>query len=656
MQALRAFTCFVFIVLPLLTPVTGSWAQSAGSTLVPKVWLRADGVKVTPGLWPDYSGLGLDATALQGEGPISGKPLNFNPSFSFDGVNDYLSVPFNPEGSTGLTLFTVFASADTLERGVWGSESSAARNTMLSTRRTLGPEETLEPYGNHENRPVISALVQHWTKTAAPTEGAFLALGSGGKTREGQPFKGRLLEFIAFDRALSFLERIQVQTYLSIKYGIPLQEGNYVSAREAVLWHAEDNGAFSTRVTGIGRDDVFGLHQKQSASAVDTSGLLVIGAGRIALTNEKNTAKINNGDFLLWGDNGGALTTRRGVGQDSLLSLLERQWLVKPTGATVQSLATQIRVDFSLLPPDSLGYWLVVDRGGKGNFSPDNLEYFLPDSITRDRVAYFQGVHFDSDLSGSDRFSLVRAQPLLALTHQVRSPDCKNPASGSLSFSIIGGKAPFAYSLSSKNGFSRQWEGTGEAATSGLPVGEYTLRVTDQDHHTTQRHFTLSMSNALVVDLGPDRQLGTDADLVLDASAHIADSVAVTYAWESNYGFRSSGPTVRITESGIYKVTLTTPQGCTFTDQIIISGTAAGRFSVQPTLVPAHGRFTVNVSLKQPAAVQVKVYDLKGKVYGQMQGEGQSEYRLAGLAPEPGLYLIVLQTPSGLETRKLLVH
>ena len=656
MQALRAFTCFIFIVLPLVAPVHQSRAQSAGSTLVPKVWLRADGGKVSPSLWPDYSGQGLDATALQGEGPVSGKLLNFNPSFSFDGVNDYLKVPFNPEGTTGLTLFTVFASADTTERGVWGSEGTTVRNTMLSTRRTLGPEETLEPYGHHENRPVISALVQHWTRTAAPTEGAFLALGSGGKTREGKPFKGRLLEFIAFDRALSFLERIQVQTYLSIKYGIPLQEGNYVSAREAVLWHSEDNQAFSTRVTGIGRDDVFGLYQKQSASAIDTSRLLVIGAGRIAITNDKNTGKINNGDFLLWGDNGGTLTTRRGTGQDSLLSLLERQWLVKPTGATVQSLACEFQVDISLLPPDSLGYWLVVDRSGKGNFSPDNLEYFLPDSITRDRVAYFRGVHFDSDLSGGDRFSLARAQPLLALTHQVRSPDCKNPTSGSLSFSIIGGKAPFAYSLSSKSGFSRQWEGTSEAVASGLPAGEYTLRVTDQDKHTTERHFALSMTNALVVDLGPDQEITPGTDLVLDASAHIADSVAVTYAWESNYGFRSTEAKVRITESGIYKVTLTTPQGCTFTDQIIISGTAAQRFSVQPTLVAAHGRFTVNVSLKQASPVQVKVYDLKGKLHGQMQGEGQSEYRLAGSAPDPGLYLIVLQTATGLETRKLLVH
>jgi hypothetical protein len=656
MQALRAPSCFVFIVLLSLTPLHQSRAQSAGSTLVPKVWLRADGAKPAPGLWPDYSGQGLDATALAGEAPLAGKPLNFNPSFSFDGVNDYLKVPFNPEGTTGMTLFTVFASADTTERGVWGSEATPARNTMLSTRRTLGPEETLEPYGNHENRPVISALVQHWTRSAAPTEGAFLALGSGGKTREGKPFKGRLLEFIVFDRALSFLERIQVQTYLSLKYGIPLQEGNYVSAREAVLWHSEDNQTFSNRVTGIGRDDAFGLYQKQSASAVDTTGLLTIGVSRIATTNDKNTSKINNGDFLLWGDNGMSLSVKRGVGADSLLSLVERQWLVKPTGATVQSLACELQVDFSLLPPDSLGYWLVVDRSGKGNFSPDNLEYLLPDSISRNRVAYFRNLHFDADLSGSDRFGLARAQPLLALVHQVRSPDCKNPTSGSLSFSIIGGKAPFAYALSSKSGFSRQWEGTSEAVASGLPAGAYTLKVTDGEGNTTQRQIVLSMPDALVVDLGPDQQLSPDKDLVLDASLQVTDSVAVTYAWESNYGFRSSGPKVRLTESGIYKVTLTTPQGCTFTDQIILSGTAAQRFSVQPTLVAAHGRYTVNVSLTQPAAAQVKVYDLKGKLHGQMQGEGQQEYRLPGLAPEPGLYLIVLETPTGVETRKLLVH
>jgi hypothetical protein len=527
---------------------------------------------------------------------------------------------------------------------------------MLSTRTLLGPDETLEAYGLHENRPVVSALVQHWTRTAVSAEGAFLALGSAGKARDKQPFKGRLLEFMVFDRALSFLERIQVQTYLSIKYGIPLEEGNYVSAREAVLWHREDNAAFSARVTGIGRDDVFGLYQKQSASAVDTTGLLAIGVDRLAAGNGDNTGQISNGDFLLWGDNGGALATGPGSGPDSLLAFLERQWLVKPAGATAQTLATELAVDFSRLPPDSLGYWLVIDRSGKGNFSVDHLEYSVPDSITADRVAYFRNVHFDADLSGSDRFSFVRAEPLLALSHQVRSPDCKNPTSGSLSFTMVGGKAPYSYVLVSKSGFSRQWQGTGEAVASGLPAGEYTLTVTDRDRKTTQRHLTLSMTDALRVDLGPDQQLAADTGLVLDASAHIADSMAVTYAWESNYGFRASGARVRIAESGFYKVTVTTPEGCTFTDEITISGTAARRFSVQPSLVSAHGKFSVNVSLKGAADVQVKVFDLKGKLHGQMQGNARQEYRFTGSVADPGLYLIVLQTPAGTETRKLLVH
>jgi hypothetical protein len=158
---------------------------------------------------------------------------------------------------------------------------------------------------------------------------------------------------------------------LSIKYGIPLEEGNYVSAKEAVLWQREDNQAFSTRVTGIGRDDVFGLYQKQSTSAIHTTGLLTIGVGSIAPTNGENTGKINNGDFLLWGDNGGALLTQ--PTQDALLALMNRQWLVKPSGATVQSLPLELAVDFSLLPVDSLGYWLVIDRSGKGDFSPTTL-------------------------------------------------------------------------------------------------------------------------------------------------------------------------------------------------------------------------------------------------------------------------------------------
>ena len=398
----KTFTASCFFVATFLC----SFGQTTDSLMGPRVWLNAERSELTANLWSDLSIYKNDATAgFPGNIPSSSTLINFNKSLVFDGVDDYLKIPFSLDGLAELSILAVVHSADTTERGIWGSEESL-RKVLLTTRRAIGPDSIADVYGKNENITVLNTVVQNWENAGVASESGFMLLGSAGQKRSYKPFKGSIAELLVFNRALTFLERVQYETYLAIKYGTGLRGGNFVSSGEKVLWHVQQNASYGRNIAGIGRDDFFKLNQKQSGSEYD-SGLLVINAETLSTTNARNTAVINNQDFILWGDNGLPLSTRSGEGSDSLLSIVQRKWLVTATGNTANKLSTELRIDVKKLPAEPMSYWLVIDRSGQGNFSADNLEYILP-ATTADGKIVYKNVLWDVDGSGQDN-SVLRA-------------------------------------------------------------------------------------------------------------------------------------------------------------------------------------------------------------------------------------------------------
>src|SRR5690606_22175673 len=144
--------------------------------------------------------------------------------------------------------------------------------------------------------------------------GANNASGSGlGGDDSG--FIGKFSEVFLYDRILDAAERAKVNTYLGIKYGVTLHEGlpvagnhtglfNYVDSQNTVVWDGTANTNYHNNVAGIARDDLSALHQKQSKS-VNADQKLIIGAGTgLAETNAANVNSLNDGQFLIVGDNG----------------------------------------------------------------------------------------------------------------------------------------------------------------------------------------------------------------------------------------------------------------------------------------------------------------------------------------------------------------
>lgn len=643
---------FLMPVFLLVFSFTTSMAQAQlrDSAWLPVVWLRADKGEFTGTSWSDFSGYNRNATAFKGEGPARNTLFNFNPALSFDGKN-YMRIPYSVDGLPELTVIAVFQSSDSIETGIWGAEDALSRNVLLTTRRAAGPDSAVDNIGRNESFAVISTVVQNWEKTTTMNAAAFLALGSAGRNQNYQFFKGILAEVLVFDKRLDYATQLKFETYLGIKYGVPVSRGNYLSTGEKVLWRLEENKDYGHRITGLGKDELLALDQKQSKSAMDRTQFLAMGVSTIAKTNAENPAVLNNGDYLIWGDNNEPLATSPGG-----IEMVNRKYLMHVTGNTASGLQTKMQVDLKQLPRTELGYWLVIDRTGQDHFSADALTYIKPSMISPDSVATFEKILWDVDRSGKDMFGFVKAQELFA-TVTVDSPSCRDLTSGRADVRIVSGKAPFSFQLRNKT--------TGSIASSQrmfsknsmdfdrLPMGDYELELADADGAQVSRRFAVTVPNALSINLGADRQLKPGEEIVLDAATGITSPVS--YRWKSSYGMETQGGTLKISESGIYKVEVTTAEGCVFSDEVVISGAGRQRYEVYPS-VSSDGHFNVSVSLPAKGAVTVTVYDIKGAKQLELRGRENAEYFFNNKLKTAGVYMVVLKTAHGTETRKLIVQ
>lgn len=157
---------------------------------------------------------------------------------------------------------------------------------------------------------------------------------------------GRVAEIITFSsRKNDASERIRIESYLAIKYGITMgvngTSQNYTNSDGTVIWNATSNAGFNWNIAGIGRDDLSKLNQKQSRS-VNLATDVAIGLGEIAATNTQNaTTFTTNKDYLVWGCNNGTFAssgTTTNVNLGGLTTSFtagNRKWKIVETGTDV---------------------------------------------------------------------------------------------------------------------------------------------------------------------------------------------------------------------------------------------------------------------------------------------------------------------------------
>lgn len=336
--------------------------------------------------------------------------MNFNYALNFNGVDDKIDISFRQQDLTKSTFFSVYQSMDTLtEKVVWCYEKTASPQLILTSHRMAELNFDEGQYINFldtpKDAPQINTYVQFKQKDDFQPENQILHLGSIPKDSHlpVKPFKGIIPELLVYNRVLTAEEQTQIESYLALKYGISMQNF-YINSKGETIWDIEKAAEYSHNITGIGRDEAFGLNQKQATSSHHPN-LLTIGAEKIALTNAENTTQLMDNSFLIWGENQGDLHINEK--SKSTIKPLNKGWLMSRSGEAM-NIHTSLKFNtkqIRTMLKESGSFWLAIDRKGNGISDSDKLEYIKADKIDEKGFVFFNNIQWDTDGSGTDVFT-----------------------------------------------------------------------------------------------------------------------------------------------------------------------------------------------------------------------------------------------------------
>ena len=338
--------------------------------------------------------------------------LNFHPAAHLNAPQD-LSMILGKTDLSQVTIFTVYQPEDGFgEKLIWHLNTLDETALMMTTHRAADLEK--RKYFNLDlqrvNLPRLSTFTQY--KKNARGNPWYTTLHFGALPEQHTlpitHFEGLIPEVIIFDRVLTTEERIRVESYLALKYGLSLYPNGpskYLNAQGEVIWDGTKNAPAFFNITGIGRDDLSGLYQKQSSSSYDP-GLLTIGAHKIAQNNLENNATLLDNHFLIWGDDGANLEFCKSKTNTNLTLL--RKWTIANFGENHWNIPSSVSFDFAKAKKtnDPKEYhWLIIDRSGSGKFSKESVEFIPASTIAAEGKAIFSKIIWDQDQSGKDVFT-----------------------------------------------------------------------------------------------------------------------------------------------------------------------------------------------------------------------------------------------------------
>ena len=490
-----------------------------------------------------------------------GKLLNFNTGLYFNGTEAGLILPLPDQELSKLHVFSVYLALDTLyEKNIWSLEKAQRNPLVLTTHRMadLSAFKYMNFDFKRQGQPEISTYYQYAPEKSKRLE-ANQSIRVGGKpvfqNLPVRSFKGIIPEFIIYNRYLTKQERTRIESYLAIKYGITLQSyspASYLNAAGQIIWNGEENLDYHHQVTGIGRDDASGLYQWRSTSS-HAPGLLTIAV---------DSASLPNDHFMIWGDNHAILNwSPKESGQAQRIT---RSWLMNVYGnnsALPTSLQFDTRSILEKAEEDHL-YWLLIDRSGMGNFSLQSTDYYPMNKLSKDGFALFDSIHWDTDGSGKDVFSIASGPKMLP-RFQISEPLCQPGISGALKLTVEGGQAPYQLQIifpDQRKKENHQISSQQILHLDQIEAGEYQIYIKDANGLSYRETFFVQSKDARRSDLQAIYELKAGETLSLNGAIKETSS-HINYQWTGPNGFYQTVANVEINTPGHYELLLD-QEGC----------------------------------------------------------------------------------------------
>jgi len=590
--------------------------------------------------------------------------LNFNPAVNFAENSASLYIPLNFNESSKLSVFTVYASSDAQsDKVVWEINKNEETQLLHTSKRIadMQSKNYLNFFDWKFDVPVLSTYVQYKAKDSVAISELKMLVGNATlQDLPIVPFEGKLAEIILFNRVLSPIEKLKIESYLSLKYGIPLSQDtpvSYYNSLGEIIWDADANLAFSKNIIGIGRDDLSDLYQKQSTNSIQ-SNFPILGFGALKENNASNAFTLQNSEFILLGESEERPRfTRKIIGQPLHL---EKDWMVSAIGSNTSSYSTFLNFHKIHLEESSLKtnetFWLSVDRSGTGLYPLGEVDFFPLENELDDLEIQFSNIFWDTDGSDKDVFTLSKG-PEMFPKYWISPPTCTPETTGALHVGVEGGTAPYEINIEKLNTNLNLHQSTNTndlIEFNSLPQGEYLLTIQDARNKIHTESIFIQSSDALEVVLDDVYTIELSDHMTLNANV---DEEAVI-GWHGPNNLFSNQQTFNISQPGAYLLNVEY-NGCLSQKRFQVHGYEQSNIkSVQlfPNPVEAKSDFYLKVNLHEIAALHLSVTDNLGRTYKKKTFEGSNFYFLNEKIQVAGIYYITFESLNFQKTLKLVVN
>ncbi len=304
-----------------------------------RLWLRADenvfNTGTTPATdgqtvatWGDRSVLENDATDGDNLTTFETNTVNFNPAIEFnnDATSLQGSLTTNAAGLTIISAGFINSASGTDDALIELRGGTADDRSFFINSRYAGNNNYTtnlnedswniwsvdHPSGFTANIYQNNATFESpYTTTLSDAGAGVYNYTLGDDDTGGNDFVGFIGDMIVYEGTLTANQRLRVESYLAVKYGVTLNQGtatNYLASDGGTIWDATTNAAYNDDIAGIGRDDGSCFEQKQSISQ-NADAIVTMGLGTIANDNAANPNNFANDDsFLVWGNDNASTT------------------------------------------------------------------------------------------------------------------------------------------------------------------------------------------------------------------------------------------------------------------------------------------------------------------------------------------------------------
>nr|MCU0340429.1 hypothetical protein [Spirosomataceae bacterium] len=349
-------------------------AQSPGGVSTGlQLWLRADqglSTATVGSTWTNLANPANPATiAGSGQMSIQSNWLNYNPALIHsDGNNDHLRwttinskaafwVGINKEPTAFNHLFYQHSTnLSTTYHGNSGVVQHATDGATQLRQADIWMKNGAQVVANNAWDNTLQ-IVSVNLKTG---DAAVQITSTGGQSSApDRDLNADIGEIINYDRTLTPTERLQIHSYLAIKYGLTLSSSvsNYLASDgTTAVWN---DASYWKNIGVIGRDDNSGLNQKQSKS-VNSDAVLTVGLGTIAASNAANTATFGaDKAFMAWGAKDEASPQADKPASLSTAIRIAREWKIKETGTV-----GNVSISLGGIPGNVATLYLLRDADG----------------------------------------------------------------------------------------------------------------------------------------------------------------------------------------------------------------------------------------------------------------------------------------------------